>query len=163
MTDRNRDLDAGDIDTLLARDDDPRQLHPDTHGYVLQVSGATKGFIKIADQKLTFLWAAESAAWPSQFQLVATSEDPPSVEYDEVYEHETFPSTTTSVDVSTCDYKLMQGTTHVGYLRRRSNGLDWYATSAAPVNGYFTTATLTFTTNSDTGTQSLRHIDAAAL
>lgn len=141
-----------ELNALITRDDTPREISPDCNGYVLEVNGIAKGYIKVdaTTQKLTFLWTSASEAWPSTFDLVPPGNHP-AVNHVEVYQHATFPTTTSSATVDHCQYRIVQGGTDIGYLHRDSNGLVWYATQSAPAGGYFAATAMTFKANNDVG------------
>ena len=161
MTDPMRTINHADAEALFARHDPNRELPPGADGYVLEDNGTEIGYVAIDtnDKTLTFHWISASAAWPATFEMVASSGTTPSTNVKDIYEHTTFPTNTTSVDLSTCQYKIVQGGSIIGYLNKRTDGIDWHSTSSAPAGGYFSVGAMTFKANTDTGTTSAHHID----
>ena len=163
MADNLRTLDDAQFEAMLARNDPNREMPPDTNGYVIEDNGALIGWIEVDTKAkaLTFHWTSASEAWPNSFEISPGS--PPSVSEDHVFEHTTFPTNATSVDLSTCQYRIVQTSGTIGYLNKRTDGLDWYATSSAPAGGYFSSGSMTFKQNTHTHTLSAYHIDDKSL
>lgn len=151
----HRSIDPAEFDALVTRKANDREVSPDANGYILQSGGVDKGYVTVdpVAKRMTFHWINSGSAWPSEFDLVGPATTPPSTSHSEVYEHAAFSGSATSHDISACQYRIEQGSAVIGYLRRTSTGLEWYAASGAPSGGYFTAATMHFKENTTSGSQ----------
>ena len=139
------------------------EFPPDMDGYVIESDGTLIGRIGVdtGDQTLIFYWTSASVAWPDSFEIRPGTS--PDVNEKHIYEHTTFPTNLTSVDLSTCQYRIVQTSGTIGYLNKRTDGLDWYTASSAVAGGYFNSGAMTFKKNTHTGTLAVYHIDDDAL
>lgn len=156
----HRSIDPAEFDALVARKSNDREVSPDANGYILQSGGTDKGYITVdpVAKRMTFHWTSSTTAWPSEFDLVSPSGSPPSTSHDEVYEHAAFSGSASSHDISACQYRIEQNNAVVGYLRRTTTGLEWYAASGAPSGGYFAADTMHFKANTTSGSQTTHKI-----
>lgn len=149
-----------DPEDVVEPGDLPRsfEISPDVNGYFLETTG-TVGAIVVdtTASEITFKWIS-GVSWPSTFSIVAPSGSAPTTTTSETYEHQAFPSSTTTVDLSTCDYELIQGGTVVGYLRRTS-ALEWFALPGTlTTSGYFPATTMTLASFSGSGTKTVHYV-----
>lgn len=151
----HRSIDPAEFDALVARKSAGREVSPDCNGYILRTGGNDIGHVSVdtVQQRMTFHWTSSTVAWPSEFDLVAPSGSPPSTSHDEVFDHAAFSGSTSSNDISLCQYRIEQNSAVIGYLRRTTGGLEWYATPSAPSGGYFTDDDMYFKANTTSGSQ----------
>lgn len=153
----HRSIDAAEFDALVAHKGPDREVSPDANGYILRGGGNDLGKVSVdtVQQKMTFHWVSSTGAWPSEFDLVPPSGSPPSTSHDDIYEHAAFVGSASSHDISGCQYRIEQNGSVIGYLRRTSSSLEWFATPSAPSGGYFTDDAMYFKANGSSGSESL--------
>lgn len=147
-----------DADVLASGPDKTLEIDPNMNGYVLKDGSTVIGELEIQGGEIRFKWASSGVAWPSSF----TVEDPtghtiPTIAVKDEYDHNTFPGSSASHDISACEYEILDGSTTVGWLKVNATETVWYGVPAYVSGGYlqYTSGSLTFSANGSSGSQTL--------